>query len=732
MPPGRLMLLLHFLLLLVFVAAKDARINRRAIVTRYNPTRNASSLTTPMQVGNGNFAFGADVTGLQTFQRFAIMSTWGWKNDSLPPGMTSEDIYNYSGVSLDNHGRNVTYMFNGPQPMLQWMISNPNRVNLGAIGLVFYSEDGKELQLAESNLTEIKQELDLWTGTMTSRFVFDGFPINIQTVSAQTVDGVGITIKSPLLRSNRLGLFIDFPWNDGSSKFSDPFVGTWTNASIHTTTLEIAPRKSVHAEIYHTLVASQFITSLGGDNFNISRNLPSDHRYTIRPTSHSGSFSFSTLWGLQRPRSIPSVGDMSSSSTQAWEAFWSNSGFVDVVTGSTDPRADELQRRIILSRYLMRVNEAGDYPPQESGLVNNGWVSSCPPFFPSKFQAKVISTRKFHLEMFFWHAQHWALWNNWDILLESSSVYDRFLPTAIARAQVQQGWPAGARWGKMSDPSGRSAPGQINELLIWQQPHPLFFATYEYRAFPTPTTLRKWEAVVRNTADWMASFAWFNTSTGVYDLGPPMYQVAEDNVFNNTLNPAFELAQWRFGFTLAEAWIQRLGEEVPGSWSTVREGLAKLPITNDTYKVYEDVEDEFWSDPTYINDHPALVGLHGWLPPTQGLDLGIAKLTTEKVWAAWNISNLWGWDFPLLAMSAARIGQQEQAIEWLLHPLFEFDDVGMPVGGVRVPTPYFPGSGSLLLAIAMMAEGWDGSEGPAPGFPGKGWGIRAEGLSKMM
>ncbi|KAJ3926275.1 MAG: hypothetical protein NXY57DRAFT_1029587 [Lentinula lateritia] len=33
--------------------------------------------------------------------------------------------------------------------------------------------------------------------------------------------------------------------------------------------------------------------------------------------------------------------------------------------GSTDSRADESHRRIILSRYLMRVNEAGEDPPQE-------------------------------------------------------------------------------------------------------------------------------------------------------------------------------------------------------------------------------------------------------------------------------------------------------------------------------------------------------------------------------
>lgn len=86
----------------------------------------------------------------------------------------------------------------------------------------------------------------------------------------------------------------------------------------------------------------------------------------------------------------------------------------------------------------------------------------------------------------------------------------------------------------------------------------------------------------------------------------------------------------------------------------------------------------------------------------------------------------------MLAMSAARNGDQSKAIDWLLDPLFVFDDVGMPVGGVRVPTPYFPGSGALLYAVAMMAGGWDDSHGKAPGFPADGWNVRAEGLSTAL
>jgi hypothetical protein len=213
---------------------------------------------------------------------------------------------------------------------------------------------------------------------------------------------------------------------------------------------------------------------------------------------------------------------------------------------------------------------------------------------------------KFHLEMFFWHEVHWALWGNWDLLRRSSAVYQRFLPSSIERAQVQQPWDAGARWGKMSDPSGRSAPGEINELLIWQQVHPLVFAEYQYRAFPNRSTLEEWRDVVVQTADWMAAFAWWNETKRVYDLGPPMYVVSEDTNPNVTVNPAFELAYWRFGLGLAETWMERLGEKAPGQWSTVKNGLAPLPIENGLYAVYEGIESDFWTDPTYTNDHPAL------------------------------------------------------------------------------------------------------------------------------
>ncbi|KAI0795022.1 Six-hairpin glycosidase-like protein [Abortiporus biennis] len=702
-----------FLFILFSALSAYGAIDRHAIVSRYNPVRNMSSNTTPMQVGNGNFAFGADVTGLQTFLPFAIMSSWGWKNDSLPPNRSLEDIENYEGVSWLSHGRPVQFEFGGVADIQQWLISNPNRVNLGRVGILFLDDRGNIQNITEDDLDDVRQELDLWSGTMTSQFSFSGQKVTVTTSSAQSDSAIAVTVTSSLVKQGKLGIFLDFPWNDGTAKFSAPFVGSWNQTGRHTTSLadDRVLGTGIRAQISHTLDSATFFTSIGGDNFTIHRDSLEEHRYSLVPAGNVTSFSLSIGYSLGGTSPLSSPSSIRQESKEQWEQYWSQGGFIDVASGSTDPRAEELQRRIILSRYLMRVNEAGNTPPQESGLVNDGWYG------------------KFHMEMVFWHLGHWALWGNWELLDRAMGTYQRFLPTSIERAQVQEGYTSGARWSKMTDPSGRSAPGEINELLIWQQPHPLVFAEYDYRAHPSRATLEKWKDVVNETANWMVDFAWFNQSSGFYDLGPPMYVVSEDTSPNVTRNPAFELSYWRFGLDLAETWMNRLDIPSPDAWKEAKGHLAPLPISNGLYEVYEGLEANFWTDPAYINDHPALVGLHGWLPITANVSLDIAKATADRVYTSWNISNCWGWDFPMLAMSAARNGEFEQAVDWLLHPLFKFDDVGMPIGGVRVPTPYFPGSGALLFAVTMMAQGWDGSVGPSPGFPKTGsWQIDAEGL----
>ena len=117
--------------------------------------------------------------------------------------------------------------------------------------------------------------------------------------------------------------------------------------------------------------------------------------------------------------------------------------------------------------------------------------------------------------------------------------------------------------------------------------------------------------------------------------------------------------------------------------------------------------------------------------PGDGVNRDIFVHTLDKVSAVWNFNHVWGWDFPMLAMAAARNGKPALALDYLLHssPNFQFDEHGLATGG---PFPYFPSNGALLTAIAMMAGGWDGSTSDFPGFPKDGsWIVKAEGFVSM-
>jgi len=107
------------------------------------------------------------------------------------------------------------------------------------------------------------------------------------------------------------------------------------------------------------------------------------------------------------------------------------------------------------------------------------------------------------------------------------------------------------------------------------------------------------------------------------------------------------------------------------------------------------------------------------------------RATMSKVRQAWNWNAVWGWDFPMLSMCAARTGDQRTAVDMLLTPTrgFQFNACGLSTGG---PFPYFPSNGGLLYAVAMMAAGWDdATERNAPGFPDDGsWVVKWEGLKK--
>lgn len=172
---------------------------------------------------------------------------------------------------------------------------------------------------------------------------------------------------------------VDFPYNDGTLKFSEPLVGIWNATSNHTTSLSALDAHT--AQINHTLDGTTYFAVLAlsnsaGPGLNLTRSDTSSHRYTLRPSSGESTLSFTLTYTPDKiaTKDLPSSASaIQSASSTWWRNYWHSGGFVDMVSESTDARADELQRRVILATYLLAVNEAGKNPPQESGLFNNGW-----------------------------------------------------------------------------------------------------------------------------------------------------------------------------------------------------------------------------------------------------------------------------------------------------------------------------------------------------------------------
>ncbi|KAL0568080.1 hypothetical protein V5O48_013914 [Marasmius crinis-equi] len=719
-------------LLLAAAPAMAEMIDRHAIVSRFNVVRSTliNNETTPLQVGNGNFAFNVDNTGMQTLLPFNTLSSWAWHNDSLP---TDESIGDYKGVGMLTHNRNVSYDLPDPNlPQIsQWLISNPNRINLGRISLKYGNS-----ALSASLITEPRQELDLWTGVIISTFKIDGQMVKVVTQGDFDSDAVAFSIESPLVSSGLLDVEFDFPYppiHTTEYKY-EVFVGSYDFPLNHTTTLVhgIGDEKDTQtAYIHHELQDTQYFLNLrwpANTSLALSRNEPegstskSAHRYTLSPATYlsSSTISFTAYFSpSQQVAVLPST--IRERNSAAWEEYWSEGGFVDVMTASTNPNATELQRRIVLSQYHVRVNSAASgQSPQESGLMNNGWYG------------------KFHMEMVIWHNAHWATWGRqryFDAIFPA--LYEELLPSSVERAKGM-GWK-GARWPKMTETeTGRNSPGGINGLLLWQQPHPIYLAQLAYQASPTRETLERWDAVITATAEYMASYAWKNESSGYYDIGPPAYGVTENTPPAEKKGPAdlsIQLAYWNYGLDAAITWKQRLQQPIPDEWTTIMQNLAPLPqADNGLYTVYQGLNSSWWGDPELTGDPRSLIMLQGILPDTLAVDPSTALRTADRVWDVWGDENIRGWGRPVLAINSARVGIPERAIYHLTaYDYWKFDDAGFAVrgGDGGTPPPFMPGNAGFLYAVAYMASGWEGSEGDAPGFPkDEGWTVKHEGLRK--
>jgi len=686
--------------------AAAPRINRQDLVRRHNPRLHKLDPLAPLTVGNGGFAFSADITGLQTLSDeyqnampLCTMSEWGWHTSPAPPDLKNETL---RLTTFDTHGRPVGYPTSseGQTELYNWLRENPHRLHLGRIGLYWITDKARVLP---QQVSDINQELDLWSGILRSQFRLLGKPVSVTTAVHPTMDLLAVRIESDLVAAGQLGVRIDFPYGSSSMQAAD-----WNQLARHRTLVNSGG--SNRANVQRTLDQDSYSIALAWHGNRARLDAKTEHELLLSVPEASGGTQVEFVAAFSphpTNQALNTATETFAASSDHWQRFWLSGGAVQL-SESKDRRALELERRVVLSQHLTAIQCGGSIPPQETGLTVNSWYG------------------KFHLEMHWWHAAHFALWNRLPLFERSLSWYESILPSARERAR-SQGF-AGARWPKMVGPEGRDSPSPIGPLLIWQQPHPIFYSELCYQSRPRRATLLQYRDVVLESAAFMASYAFFDQKADRFVLGPPVIPAQENHPPRETWNPTFELAYWAHGLKLAQRWRERLGLTRNAEWERVIAKLARLPVRDGVYLAHENCPQTF----TQRNrDHPSMLAALGVLPG-ELVDRDIMGRTLQKVMKEWQWEETWGWDYPMTAMTAARLGQPNVAVDALMMTTGKNRYLANGHNWQRPNLPcYLPGNGGLLYAIAMMAGGWGGAPAThAPGFPSDGsWSVQVEDLA---
>ena len=425
------------------------------------------------------------------------LSDWGWHSSPLPAGTFSNYTYEYFNTSLNHSvpyptkfeagGEGHSWLRQNPHRLDIIQVALRRREDT-------HTPLELDTDIVRESAAQI---LDPWTGELVSNFSLrttgrrtgtptpqHGTQMTTRTTCAMDLDLLSWRVEGPLLRrtpsrpatttmyqrrpappappaplrDEHVVLRIAFPY--GTTDFSGAG-GDWSPslAARHTTTVvrrtadSVLLRRRLDWDEYEVLCRwdakgatlvrdgphAFVLDNVDAEAVELSCLLaPPNANYPIDPTAPwLVAKATATRPLLEGTMPLPLYAATAAAAASGWSAFWLTGAFVDLADAAThihtDPRAFELERRVVLSQYLTRVNSAGATPPQETGYTLNSWYG------------------KHHHEMRWYHQAHFALWQRPELIQRSDGFFVAMLQNATAYANFQGYF--GARWPKMVGPA---------------------------------------------------------------------------------------------------------------------------------------------------------------------------------------------------------------------------------------------------------------------------------------
>ncbi len=192
------------------------------LINRHNILIEEFDPLNSLSIGNENFAFTTDITGLQTFYKeyesgvsLGTMTNWGWHTVPNTEHFNISETYSYHNIN----GRQVPYedqirTSDRSIRAANYFRENPHRLHLGLIRLIIKKKNGEEISI--SDIQKPKHQLNLWCGEISSNFKIEDIPVEVNVFVHPELDLVSAKIKSPLIELGRLSVEWLFPYGNST------------------------------------------------------------------------------------------------------------------------------------------------------------------------------------------------------------------------------------------------------------------------------------------------------------------------------------------------------------------------------------------------------------------------------------------------------------------------------------------------------------------------------------